>query len=154
MILERYFNIVMSFIGFSLPVTVLERSLSVFAILADQICSIFSFALMFGLKSIQNPRKNTSFGTCFDVVLLYVWLETHSKTYENLMFGHVFQRRTSIRSARNPFKNLRKSRVLACVSTSYLYTVGLKSIQKPRKNMCFGTCFDVVFLYVRLEIHS
>ena len=78
MILERYFDVMMSFSIFTLPDTVLERSLSVFAILADQICSIFSFALMFGLKSIQNPRKNTSFGTCFDVVFLYVRLEIHS----------------------------------------------------------------------------
>ena len=41
---------------------------------------IFIYLYTFGAKPVQKSSKITCFGMCFGIVLIYVWLETRSKT--------------------------------------------------------------------------
>ena len=82
----------------------------------------------------------------------YICRETHSKINENHDFEHVFWRRTSVRLARSPFKNHRKTCVLARVLASYLDTFGSKPVQKSSTISDYHVFWHVFWhrIYIRL----
>jgi len=74
-----------------------------------------SYLYTFGSKPVELSTEITIVSMCFGVVLLYVWLAARSKIIAKRVFWHVFWHCIYIRLARNPFKNQRKTCVLARV---------------------------------------